>query len=917
MFLKKYSHLGLVGRLVILVVLLSISIVAIVTFFNVQYNFISIRKELDEVGTSLEVRFKASFVQLVWNYDLLTLEEMIRSEFVNPLIQTLVLTNSSGEFLLGFERDHNDKITRLNQRSSYQTTNRVAIIYKRKSGQDEVIAHIHYSLDKNYLYSKMWKTIFLETFEFIMLTVGLALALSFMVVRRVLRPLEIIRLGLITVKDTLRRDFHFFSESAKTKAVAFPELKVMASELEDVFKDLGEMTDKLKENQQRLELVLSGASLGSWDWNLINGEYVVDDRWAKILGFKIEELVPQGSQWLQGIHPDDYSFVMKSLNDHFEGATSSYEAEYRYRHKSGTWLWILSRGKVNQKNSEGKPIRISGTHLDVTEKRKAQEEFTKLNILQGAILEYAGYAIVTTNPDGIITTFNKAAERMLGYEIKDLAQQKSLLVFHDDQEILERQKLFSHELGYRIDPGFPVLVAKSLGGIANENEWTYIRKDGSRFPVLLSVTTLRDPQNIIMGFLSVAVDISEQKKSLEAIRMKNIQLEALGAHAREMAIKAQSANEAKSKFIANMSHEIRTPMNAMIGYTDLLRETELNQEQANYISSIQSSGALLLDLVNNILEVTKIEAGVLTLKNREFSLSAIVAEVVELIKPRAQRKGIELTCSFESKDFDKLIGDPLRLRQIMINFIDNAVKFTEHGTVSLKVGPFDKISSGQLKVYFEVKDSGIGIERKMLSNLFTRFNQLDDSITKRFGGTGLGLAISREIIHLMNGDIHVDSELGQGTTFTFHLLFNLSFDQTEFASPTPSAVNLPIKPLKVLLAEDTEENQLLILHYFKKLPYTVDVVVNGVEALEKFRSETYDIILMDMQMPVMDGITATKKIRKIEQTTNKKAIPIIALTAYALDEQKEMCLASGCNMHISKPVKKDYLIQMILEQTQK
>lgn len=164
MFLKRFSHLGLVGRLMIIVVVLSISIVAIVTFFNVQYNFISIRKDLDEVGTSLEVRFKASFVQPVWNYDLLTLEEMIRSEFVNPLIQTLVLKNSSGEFLLGFERGTNGQITRLNQKLPYKTASQVAIVYKRKSGQDEVIAHIHYSLDKNYLYAKMWKTIFLETF---------------------------------------------------------------------------------------------------------------------------------------------------------------------------------------------------------------------------------------------------------------------------------------------------------------------------------------------------------------------------------------------------------------------------------------------------------------------------------------------------------------------------------------------------------------------------------------------------------------------------------------------------------------------------------------------------------------------------------------------------------------------------------
>lgn len=919
MFSKKFAQFGLISRLVISVIGISFIIVTLVTFFNIQYNFISINKTLQEEEASLEARFKASFIQPVWNYDLVTLEEMIRSEFVNPLIHSLILKNNTGDIIIGFERNSNGSIDRLSHSIPTEKMRLVKIVYKRNpSNSDEMIANIYYDLNLRHLYSKMWKTIFLVSIEFIVLTIILVWSLSSIMVRRVLRPLELIRTGLVKVKKTLKKDFHFFSESTHAEAVAFPELKRMAIELEDVFKDLGMMTDKLKENQQRLELVLSGGSLGSWDWNLKTDEYILDEHWIKNLGVIIDDTTPRiGKYWSSFIHPDDFLSWKKAVADHLSGQKLFYETQFRFRFKTGPWHWILSRGKVNKRDSDGTPIRISGTHLDITDKIKAREDLDKLNILQGAILEYAGYAIVATNSNGTITTFNRAAELMLGYFHHELVHKKNLLVFHDENELTGRQKEFSEELGHHIEEGFSILVAKSLEGLPNKHEWTYIRKDGSRFPVLLSITTLRDPSNVIMGFLGVAVDISEQKKNLEAIRQKNIQLETLGVHAREMAFNAQTANEAKSKFIANMSHEIRTPMNAIIGYTDLLRETALDGEQKNFISSIQSSGELLLDLVNNILEITKIEAGLLTLKKREFSLSDLVFEVIGLILPKAQRKGIELSCTLDAGPYDKLVGDPLRLRQVMINFVENAVKFTEKGAVYLKVGPFEINDVGQIKVCFEVKDTGIGIEKNMIPKLFTRFNQLDDSITKRFGGTGLGLAISYEIIHLMGGDIKVASSLGEGTTFTFYLLLDIPTERIENVPATSLKNNLSLRPLKILLAEDTEENRVLILHYFRKLPFEFDTVLNGEEAYAKFQERTYDLILMDMQMPVMDGITATRIIREFEKKSNRQPVPIIALTAYALDEQREMCIASGCNFHVAKPIKKDDLLQIILEHTQK
>lgn len=409
-------------------------------------------------------------------------------------------------------------------------------------------------------------------------------------------------------------------------------------------------------------------------------------------------------------------------------------------------------------------------------------------------------------------------------------------------------------------------------------------------------------------FITVFQDITSRKTREKELRRINEEL----AQANRC---VTAANKAKSEFLANISHEIRTPMNVVIGMSDLLLNTPpLTAEQENFVQLINKSGQTLLDLINNILEISQIEAGNITLENKDFHVFETVQEILTLLSFKIQKKGLRLETSFDPEVPNWIVGDNLRLKQILLNLLSNAIKFTSKGSIGLNVSCIKK-NDTHCCVKFLVADTGIGIAEDKICHLFQRFNQLDSSITKNFGGTGLGLSISKELVELMNGTIKVSSEEGRGTSFIVEIPFLIGEEPKTEAQPTIQQVPHDKRPLKILLAEDTEENCTLIMHYLKNHPYSIEIATNGIEALDKFKKNEYDLILMDMQMPKMDGLTATKEIRSIEKETGRQAIPIVALTAYALHEEKERFLQGGCDLHLIKPVKKMELIQTILEIT--
>jgi PAS domain S-box-containing protein len=547
------------------------------------------------------------------------------------------------------------------------------------------------------------------------------------------------------------------------------------------------------------------------------------------------------------------------------------------------------------RSARGKVLFIDGIVDNFSFPGVDQKDLAASKELFKTVFNNSAVSIIVAGEDDRIIAWNPFAERILGMEREGLFN-RPVCDLYPPEEWKHLRSLH---------------VRKK--GLISDIETKVLRHDGGILDVNLSISVIKDMEGKIVGSISIMSDVSSQKQT------QKILLEAKKA--------AEAASEAKTMFLANMSHEVRTPMNTILGMVDLTLDTELNAEQRDNLLTVKNAADILLSLLNDILDLSRVEAGKIQLEDIEINIERIVRSVCKTMDILAYNKGLSLQWVIDESVPDMVKGDPVRIRQVLVNLINNAIKFTSKGKIHVEVKARPKNAQEICELLFSVKDEGIGIDKDKQEKIFDVFTQEDVSTTRQFGGTGLGLAICKKLLELMGGRIWVESEKGKGSTFSFVIpcpvvksedvpqaLQEESIESQLMAQisrkKTPSQPDVKKEDLHILLAEDNLVNQKMAQRILEKKGWRVSVVNNGQEVLDVFEKQKFDLILMDAQMPVIDGLEATRRVRQMESSQGKR-IPIIALTARAMSGDRKKCLDAGMDGYVSKPIDRAQLYETI------
>jgi PAS domain S-box-containing protein len=730
--------------------------------------------------------------------------------------------------------------------------------------------------------------------------------LPFIIVARKIGETSVVELMKAGVHDYLMKD-----NLARLAEVVKRELRDVQLRAERQRSQL-----ELDFTKERLQLAIEGSGIGLWDWSIQTGEITINDQWAEMIGYRLSELEPICFEtWAEHLHPYDFQKATILLEKHLQGEISGYECELRMRHKSGDWVWVLCKGRIVAWDQDTRPLRMIGTHLDINDRKQANQALEQLNRELEDRVERRTKALQQSETE--LQSSEERSRAML-LAIPDLVFRVSRNGnYLDFKQPIQEEYCVDPQLviGKNIYDPYPIdiseehadlkytAIEKALSTKTVQIYEQYIRLGGKFRYEEVRVSPCGNDE--VVFFVR---DISDRKLSEAQLQQTNQEL--------------ARATRLKDEFLANMSHELRTPLNAILGMAEGMQDQvfgTMNERQIKAIQTIRSSGTHLLELINDILDVSKIVSGQIEINRIPTSIPHLCQSSLGFIKQQALRKQIQIYTKMPL-DVPDIWIDERRIRQVLINLLNNAVKFTPSGgSVTLDVTYCHVDSLGQSQennaianLQISVIDTGIGIAAENIPKLFKPFVQIDSALNRQYTGTGLGLTLVKQMMEIHGGNVNLTSELGKGSCFTITLPYISGVEQP---APTPQ----PITPVEtppqflvdrhntpvILLAEDNEANVLTFSSYLTERGYQILIAKNGQEAIAMAQTMQPNLIVMDVQMPIMDGLEATKQIRQIPHLVD---IPIIALTALAMPEDHERCLQAGANSYLVKPVSFSQLI---------
>lgn len=634
--------------------------------------------------------------------------------------------------------------------------------------------------------------------------------------------------------------------------------------------------------ERRLRDVIEGAQVGTWTWDFDTVGQIVNDVWAEMLGYDLQEMSTITYEtWSTIIHPDDKDWVEEELRRCTSGLDDGYEAEYRMRHRKGHWIWVLDRARVVRRKADGSPKVMAGIQIEISELKSREAALIRAKAeLEKALAQRASaeqrFSDIAAVTDGwlweqdqdlrfsyLSGTNHVEQLGLTGGSVIGKTREEWLASYPEVRNSAEWDIVLDAQRNHLPFRNFVYLAPNAPDGI---ERWFRI----SGQPVF-------DQSGVFLGYRGVGSDVTELYL----------------AKAR-----AEEASRTKSMFLANMSHEIRTPMNGVLGMAEVLEATLTDPEHKRMIGTIRKSGETLLNILNDILDMSKIEAGKMELEDVPFSPVDLAERVEDLHRLMAEEKGLDFEVLVSTGAETRRKGDPFRVQQILHNLVSNAIKFTDRGEVTVEV-------SGRpgKPLTLEVRDTGIGMSQQEIERLHEEFRQADSSVTRRFGGTGLGMSITRTLVHRMGGEITVQSAPAVGTTVRVTLPLPVTDAAPESTAPAPVAADQGrLDGLRILAADDNGTNRSVLELMLTRCGAQVTTVDDGLQAVNAWKPGKFDAVLLDIAMPVMDGKGALEAIRAIEASTGSGRVPIIAVTANAMSHQIVEYLIWGFDSCVSKPL---------------